>query len=122
VGVRAARRACDRIGSTIVVTLPVVLQFVVARTPDSRECRAYYLMAHRSSHRKRMVEGPQLCHRMKAVEPEIVRGKPVKAGQSFSAAHIVGYFDTIEAMHQVYDRYKGHTALSVDASGWRLEK
>src|SRR5207249_2203066 len=51
-----------------------------------------------------------------------IHGKPVKAGESFSAAHIVGYFDTIEEMHQVYDRYKGHTALSADSSGWRLLK
>jgi len=51
---------------------------------------------------------------------EEIHGKPVKAGQSFSAAHIVGYFDTIDEMHAVYDRYKGHTALSVDGSGWRL--
>ncbi len=53
---------------------------------------------------------------------EEVHGKPVKAGQSFSAAHVVGYFDTIAAMHQVYDRFKGHTALAADASGWRLGK
>ncbi|MBI4025002.1 MAG: hypothetical protein HY360_08470 [Verrucomicrobia bacterium] len=53
---------------------------------------------------------------------EEIHGKPVKAGQSFSAAHIVGYFDTIEEMHQVYDRYKGHTALRVDGSGWHLVK
>ncbi len=53
---------------------------------------------------------------------EEIHGKPVKAGESFSAAHIVGYFDTIEEMHKVYDRYKGHTALTADATGWRLEK
>jgi len=53
---------------------------------------------------------------------EEIHGKPVKAGQSFSAAHVVGYFDTIDQMHAVYNRYKGHTALSVDASGWRLVK
>jgi hypothetical protein len=53
---------------------------------------------------------------------EEVHGRPIKAGQSFSAAHIVGYFDSIEAMHAVYGRYKGHTALSVDGSGWRLGK
>jgi len=53
---------------------------------------------------------------------EEVYGRPIKAGQSFSAAHIVGYFDTIDAMHAVYSRYKGHTALSVDGSGWRLVK
>ena len=53
---------------------------------------------------------------------EEIHGKPVKAGQSFSAAHIVGYFDVIEDMHRVYDRYKGHTVLSADPSGWRLGK
>ncbi len=52
---------------------------------------------------------------------EEIHGRPVKAGESFSAAHIVGYFDTIEDMHSVYDRYKGHTALTTGASGWRLE-
>jgi hypothetical protein len=51
-----------------------------------------------------------------------IHGRPVKAGQSFSAAHIVGYFDTIEEMHAVYDRYQGHTVLVADATGWRLEK
>jgi hypothetical protein len=53
---------------------------------------------------------------------EEIHGKPVKAGDSFSAAHIVGYFDTIADMHKVYDRYKGHTALSADKAGWRLLK
>jgi len=49
-------------------------------------------------------------------------GRPVKAGQSFSAAHIVGYFDSIEEMNAVYDRHKGHTALTVTAKGWKLTK
>jgi hypothetical protein len=49
-------------------------------------------------------------------------GRPIKRGQSFSAAYIVGYFDTIDEMHAVNDQFKGHTALSVDESGWRLEK
>ncbi len=53
---------------------------------------------------------------------EKIHGRPVKAGESFSAAHIVGYFESIDEMHKVYDRYKGHTALSADASGWRLVK
>jgi hypothetical protein len=44
------------------------------------------------------------------------------SGQSFSAVHIVGYFDTIEAMHAVYDRFKGHTGLAADHTGWRLLK
>jgi hypothetical protein len=35
---------------------------------------------------------------------EEVHGEPAMAGQSFSAAHVVGYFDTREAMREVYDR------------------
>jgi len=53
---------------------------------------------------------------------EEIYGKPIRTGQSFSAAHIVGYFDTIDQMHAVYAQNKGHTALSADASGWRLVK
>ena len=53
---------------------------------------------------------------------EEIHGKPVKAGDSFSAAHIVGYFDTIEEMHRVYDHHKRHTALTANALGWRLVK
>ena len=53
---------------------------------------------------------------------EEIHGKPVKAGESFSAAHIVGYFDSIEDMHKLNDRYKGHTKLAADAAGWRLAK
>lgn len=53
---------------------------------------------------------------------EEIHGKPVKAGESFSAAHVVGYFDTIEEMHKTYDRYRGHTALSATTMGWKLLK
>ena len=48
-------------------------------------------------------------------------GRPVKAGESFSAAFIVGYFDSIEEMHAVYDEYKGHTVLEVSEKGWTLK-
>lgn len=49
-------------------------------------------------------------------------GKPIKAGESFSAAFIVGYFDSIDEMHKVYDAHKGHTGLSVSSDGWKLLK
>jgi hypothetical protein len=49
-------------------------------------------------------------------------GRPIKAGESFSSAFLVGFFDNIDEMHALNDRYQGHTALSADASGWRLEK
>ncbi|NQT36897.1 MAG: hypothetical protein HQ581_05385 [Planctomycetes bacterium] len=45
-------------------------------------------------------------------------GRPIKAGESFSAAFIVGYFDSIEEMNDVYDQYKGAIGLKVDANGW----
>ncbi|MEW6754450.1 MAG: hypothetical protein AB1505_26225 [Candidatus Latescibacterota bacterium] len=49
-----------------------------------------------------------------------IHGRPTKAGDSFGAAYVVGFFDDIEEMHQVYDRFRGHTGLEADASGWRL--
>lgn len=48
-------------------------------------------------------------------------GRPIKPGESFSAAFIVGYFDSIEEMHAVYDQFKGHTKLQVSPDGWSLE-
>ena len=48
-------------------------------------------------------------------------GRPIKAGESFSAAFIVGYFDSVKEMHAVYDAHKGHTAVEVDEAGWRLK-
>jgi len=47
-------------------------------------------------------------------------GFPVKAGESFSAAFIVGYFDSIEEMNEVYDRHKGNRGLAVSPDGWKL--
>ena len=47
-------------------------------------------------------------------------GRPITAGQSFRAAFIVGYFDSIDEMHRVYDRYRGHTGLAVSEKGWKL--
>ena len=49
-------------------------------------------------------------------------GKPIKAGESFSAAFIVGYFDSLEEMHQVYDQHKGYNSLIVNEQGWKLGK
>ena len=46
--------------------------------------------------------------------------KPVRAGESFSAAFIVGYFDSIEEMHRVYDEHRSHSGLVADESGWKL--
>ncbi len=49
-------------------------------------------------------------------------GRPIKAGGSFSAAFIVGFFDSIDDMHKAYDRYAGSLKLTVSTTGWSLEK
>jgi hypothetical protein len=53
---------------------------------------------------------------------EEIGGRAIKAGGSFSAAFIVGYFDSIEEMERVYDQYAGHSGLEVNPGGWRLLK
>lgn len=47
-------------------------------------------------------------------------GRPVKAGESFSAAFVVGYFDSPEEMAKVYDEYRGATGVEVDSKQWRM--
>jgi len=47
-------------------------------------------------------------------------GRPIRAGESFQAAFIVGFFDSIEEMHAVYDEHVGHTGLAVSPDGWKL--
>jgi hypothetical protein len=47
-------------------------------------------------------------------------GRPIKPGESFSAAFVVGYFDSIDEMNEIYDRYAGHSGLTIDNSAWKL--
>ncbi len=46
-------------------------------------------------------------------------GRPVRSGESFQAAFVVGFFDSVQDMESVFDRYRGTTGLAVDAGGWR---
>jgi len=39
-------------------------------------------------------------------------GRPVREGESFSAAFVVGYFDLVEEMKRVYDKHAGHSRSS----------
>ena len=48
--------------------------------------------------------------------------RPVRAGEHFSAAFIVGYFDSLAEANRIYDQYRGHSGLAVDASGWKLQR
>ena len=47
--------------------------------------------------------------------------KVVKAGDTFGAAYVVGYFDDLAEMEKVFDRYKGTHALGIQAGQLRLE-
>ena len=47
-------------------------------------------------------------------------GWPIRPGESFSAAFVVGFFDSIAEMNDVYDQYAGNSLLKVDARGWSL--
>jgi hypothetical protein len=49
-------------------------------------------------------------------------GRPIKAGESFSAAFIVGFFDDQAEMHRVYDQHAGHSRVEATESGWQLVK
>ena len=46
---------------------------------------------------------------------------PVKAGDSFGAAYIVGWFDDIEEMKRVYDEHKAKTKIVIEDGKFRLE-
>jgi hypothetical protein len=43
-----------------------------------------------------------------------LHGKKVKAGESFGAGYVVGYFDDIAAMEKVYDQYKGASKIVIE--------
>ena len=47
-------------------------------------------------------------------------GRPVQPGDSFSAAHLIGYFDSIEEMEVVYDRHAGAREIELKDEAWRL--
>jgi hypothetical protein len=47
-------------------------------------------------------------------------GRRIRPGESFSAAFIVGFFDSIPEMERVYDEYAGANGLKADERGWRL--
>jgi hypothetical protein len=52
---------------------------------------------------------------------EELHGKKVKAGETFGAAYVVGWFDDVAEMQRVYDRYKGKRSLLVEKDRFRLE-
>jgi hypothetical protein len=51
---------------------------------------------------------------------EEIGGRAIKPGESFSAAFVVGFFDTIEEIHETYDQYKGASRLEIEPKRWKL--
>lgn len=49
-----------------------------------------------------------------------LHGRKVAAGETFGAAYIVGWFDSVEEMHQVYDRHRGKSKLVVEKGHFAL--
>lgn len=52
---------------------------------------------------------------------EELHRKHVKAGESFGAAYIVGWFDDLAEMERVYDRYSGARSIVIAEGKFRLE-
>jgi hypothetical protein len=53
---------------------------------------------------------------------EELHRRHVRAGEAFGNAYVIGWFDNIPQMQEVYDRYKGATRLNVEWNLFRLEK
>ena len=51
-----------------------------------------------------------------------LHGKKVRAGESFGAGYVVGYFNDIPEMEKTYDRYRGTTGISIPKAKFQLEK
>jgi hypothetical protein len=53
---------------------------------------------------------------------EEIGGRPIQPGQEFGAAFVVGFFDSLDEMHAVYDELAGANRLEVaeDVGIWRL--
>ena len=51
---------------------------------------------------------------------EELHRRHVRAGETFGAAYVIGWFDSVAEMNAVYDRYKGKKAIAIAGidSGW----
>ena len=50
-----------------------------------------------------------------------LHGRPVKAGDSFGAAYVVGWFEDVAEMQRVYDAHRGKGRIVIDGKRFRLE-
>jgi hypothetical protein len=52
---------------------------------------------------------------------EELHRRDVKAGESFGAAYVVGWFDDVKEMERIYDSLKGKTRILVGKDSFKLE-
>jgi hypothetical protein len=52
---------------------------------------------------------------------EELHRRHVRAGESFGAAYVIGWFDDVPEMERVYDRYKGATRIEVTEQGFEVK-
>lgn len=52
---------------------------------------------------------------------EEVHRRDVKAGESFGAAYVVGWFDDVKEMERVYDAHKGKSKIVLKKDSFKLE-
>ena len=109
-------------------------KFLYVRQPDAiprRMIRAYHIRDPKTGKDGPWLAGMTLdpsavseawCHQRGYVcMIEEFGGRPIRPGESFSAAFIVGFFDSIDEMNEVYDRYAGRARRSRSMSGgWTL--
>ncbi len=51
---------------------------------------------------------------------EEIGGRPIRPGDTFGACYVVGWFDDIDQMEAIYDRYRGASGLAlVGSDGFR---
>jgi hypothetical protein len=50
-----------------------------------------------------------------------LHGRKVKAGETFGAAYILGYFDDVASMEKAYDQHKGARKVVLADNQWRLK-
>jgi hypothetical protein len=123
--------------SEFLTPFPPDLKFGYRR--DTHRVPERFIRAYRIRDPKSGAEGPWLAGL--TLDPEVVyeawcsqrpggiivmieeiHGRPVKVGETFRAAHVVGYFDSLEEMNELCDRFRGARSLVVEGGTWRLEK
>ena len=50
-----------------------------------------------------------------------IGGYPIERGESFGAVYIIGFFDSIDEMHDVYAEHRGARTLSADEQAYALQ-